>query len=92
MILGRALSISPQVLLLDEPTRGIDVGAKSEIYHLLRKLSDEGLTVIISSSDLQEVVGVADRVGVMFRGELKTILSNHEVTEENIMYYATGND
>ncbi|MDN3436840.1 sugar ABC transporter ATP-binding protein [Planococcus sp. APC 3900] len=92
VILGRALSIAPQVLLLDEPTRGIDVGAKSEIYHLLRKLSDEGLTVIISSSDLQEVVGVADRVGVMFRGELKTILTNHEVTEENIMYYATGND
>jgi len=91
VILGRALSIGPKVLLLDEPTRGIDIGAKSEIYHLLRKLSDEGLTVIISSSDLQEVVGVADRVGVMFRGELKTILTEKNVTEENIMYYATGN-
>ncbi|SDM37710.1 ribose transport system ATP-binding protein/D-xylose transport system ATP-binding protein [Psychrobacillus sp. OK028] len=92
VILGKAISIGPKVLLLDEPTRGIDVGAKAEIYHLLRKLSEEGLTVIISSSDLQEVIGVADRVGVMFRGELKTILTEKDVTEENIMYYATGND
>lgn len=92
VILGRAILLKPKLLLLDEPTRGIDVNAKSEIYHLLRKLTDEGVTVIISSSDLQEIIGISDRVGVLFRGKFKKILIKDEITEETIMHYATGNE
>ncbi len=92
VILARAIAITPKILLLDEPTRGIDVGAKAEIYNLLDQLTKEGMTVIISTSDLQEAIGIADRVGVMFRGSLQKILGSAELSEEKIMYYATGNE
>ncbi|VEF46591.1 ribose ABC transporter ATP-binding protein [Bacillus freudenreichii] len=91
VILARSIATHPKILLLDEPTRGIDVGAKAQIYQLLRQLSKEGVTVIISTSDLQEALGIADRVGVMFRGHLKKVLNPDELSEENVMYYATGN-
>lgn len=92
VILARSIANQPSILLLDEPTRGIDVGAKAEIYALLRRIASEGVTVIVSSSDLQEVIGLADRVGVMFRGRLQKILALPDLTEEKIMYYATGNE
>lgn len=92
VIFARSIAIQPNILLLDEPTRGIDVGAKAEIYQLLRQIAAEGVTVIVSSSDLQEVIGLADRVGVMFRGRLQKILCIPELTEEKVMYYATGNE
>ena len=91
VILARSIVTNPMILLLDEPTRGIDVGAKAEIYHLLRKITEKGVTIIVSSSDLQEVIGLADRVGVMFRGHLQKILNEPNFTEEKVMYYATGN-
>jgi len=89
-LLARATSSTPRVLLLDEPTRGIDVGAKADIYRLLRQLTDQGVTVIVSTSDLQEAVGIADRIGVMFRGRLLRVLEQ-DLTSERVMYYATGN-
>lgn len=92
VILSRMIAVTPKILLLDEPTRGIDVGAKAEIYNLLNQLTKEGMTVIISTSDLQEAIGIGDRVGVMFRGRLQKILSSAELSEEKIMYYATGNE
>ncbi|MFS0725744.1 sugar ABC transporter ATP-binding protein [Paenibacillus sp. 1P07SE] len=89
-LLARATSWTPRVLLLDEPTRGIDVGAKADIYRLLRQLTADGVTVIVSTSDLQEAVGIADRIGVMFRGRLLQVLEQ-DLTSERVMYYATGN-
>ncbi|WP_020619428.1 sugar ABC transporter ATP-binding protein [Paenibacillus daejeonensis] len=89
-LLARATSSTPRVLLLDEPTRGIDVGAKADIYRLLRQLTRDGVTVIVSTSDLQEAVGIADRIGVMFRGQLLQVMEQ-DFTSERVMYYATGN-
>ena len=91
VILARALALKPKFLLLEEPTRGIDVGAKAEIYKLLRELTNQGVTVIVSTSELPEAIGIADRIGVMFRGSLQKILHEDEMSEEKVMYYATGN-
>ncbi|KAA9026987.1 sugar ABC transporter ATP-binding protein [Niallia endozanthoxylica] len=91
VVLARALALNPKFLLLEEPTRGIDVGAKAEIYRLLRELAQQGVTVIVSTSELPEAIGIADRIGVMFRGHLQKVLDQAEMTEEKVMYYATGN-
>lgn len=91
VVLARALALKPKFLLLEEPTRGIDVGAKAEIYKLLRELTDQGVTVMVSTSELPEAIGIADRIGVMFRGGLQKILHEDEMSEEKVMYYATGN-
>jgi ribose transport system ATP-binding protein len=88
--LGKWLSLNPRILILDEPTRGIDVGSKSEIYKLIRKLADEGVAVMMVSSELEEVIGLADRVMVMHEGRCTGILDRDEISEENIMHLATG--
>ena len=85
VILGRWLSERVDVLLLDEPTRGVDVGAKSEIYQLVFKLAREGVAVVVVSSDLPEVLGLADRVGVMRHGRLAALLSREEATPERVL-------
>ena len=82
VILARALALKPKFLLLEEPTRGIDVGAKAEIYKLLRELTDQGVTVIVSTSELPEAIGIADRIGVMFRGNLQKILHEGEMLKK----------
>lgn len=79
------------VLIFDEPTRGIDVGAKEEIYGLLDQLADQGKTIIVISSDLPEVLRVADRIAVMNDGVLTTVMPNEGATQELIMEYATSN-
>ena len=90
-LLGRWLSIGPKIIIMDEPTRGIDVGAKSEIHNLLRKLAEEGVGVIIVSSELPEVIGVSDRVIVVHEGKLAGELTESTmITEENIMRLASG--
>ena len=85
VILGRWLSEEVKVLLLDEPTRGVDVGAKSEIYQLVFKLAREGVAVVVVSSDLPEVLGLSDRVGVMRQGRLAAILAREEATPERVL-------
>jgi ABC-type sugar transport system ATPase subunit len=90
VILAKWLNTKPKVLILDEPTRGIDVGAKVEIYNLLNKLVEEGVTVIIISSELPEVMGISDRILVMCEGEIVAELMRDEATKEQIMAYATG--
>ncbi|CDI02918.1 high-affinity D-ribose transport protein (ABC superfamily, atp_bind) [Candidatus Competibacter denitrificans Run_A_D11] len=90
VILAKWLNIKPKVLILDEPTRGIDVGAKVEIYNLLNKLVEEGVTVIIISSELPEVMGISDRILVMCEGEIVVELTREQATKELIMAYATG--
>ncbi|MBM7586045.1 ribose transport system ATP-binding protein [Bacillus pakistanensis] len=90
VVIARWLSIAPKVLLLDEPTRGVDIGAKTEIHKIISKLADEGLAVLMISSELPEVLGVSDRILVMNEGKLKGELSKEEANQERIMYLATG--
>jgi ABC-type sugar transport system ATPase subunit len=89
-ILARWLSLSPRVLLLDEPTRGVDVGAKEEIYTIIREMAAEGMGLIVVSSDLPEVIGISDRVCVMRQGRLVAELQGADIHEETIMMHATG--
>ncbi|MDB5037321.1 MAG: transporter related protein, partial [Bacteriovoracaceae bacterium] len=90
VIIGRWLSTQPKILLLDEPTRGIDVLAKAEIYHLIRQLVDQGLTLIIVSSELPEVVSLSDRVLVMREGNVAGILEGSAITQVGIMEKAAA--
>jgi ribose transport system ATP-binding protein len=90
VVLGKWLCRTPRVLLLDEPTRGIDVGAKSEIYRLMDQLAAQGLAILMISSDLEEILGMSDRVLVMHEGRLAGELARAAMTEEAIMHLATG--
>jgi ribose transport system ATP-binding protein len=78
------------VVIFDEPTRGIDVGSKSEIYKLMRGLSDAGIGVLMISSDMEEVIGVSDRIAVMREGRIAGFLARNEFSEENVMRLAVG--
>lgn len=91
-LLARWMGRPHRVMILDEPTRGLDVGAKREIYMLINRLVAEGVAVLMISSELPEVIGVADRIGVMHEGRLAGILENsaHRVTQEQIMRLAVG--
>ena len=88
--LAKWLALSPKVLILDEPTRGIDVGSKSEIYRLIRDLANAGVAVIMISSEMEEIIGLADRVLVMHEGRITGEPDRAEATEEKIMDLATG--
>ncbi len=90
VVIAKWLSIGPKVLLLDEPTRGVDIGAKTEIHKIINQLAEKGLAVLMISSELPEILGVSDRILVMHEGKLKVELSHEEATQEKIMYYATG--
>lgn len=90
VILARWLSTAPQVLILDEPTRGIDVGAKAEIYRLMGQLVQRGIGIILVSSELPEVLGLSDRVLVMHQGRLTAEFTRAEATQERVMRAATG--
>ena len=85
VVLSKALATEPEVLLMDEPTKGIDVGAKAELYDIMRKLADQGKGILCVSSELLEVLGLCDRILVMSKGRLVGELSNSEATEEKIM-------
>lgn len=90
VVLGKWLSLAPRVLLLDEPTRGIDVGAKEEIYQLMEKLAADGVAILFVSSEMEEVLGMSDRTLVMHEGCLTGELKRDELSEEAIMQLATG--
>jgi rhamnose transport system ATP-binding protein len=85
LVIGKWLHRRPRILLLDEPTRGIDLGAKQEIFQTIRSLTDEGMGVILVSSDLEEVVEHADRILVMARGKQIAMLEGHEPSVERIL-------
>jgi ribose transport system ATP-binding protein len=89
-IIARWLAAGSEILLFDEPTRGIDVGAKSEIYHLIEELAAEGRSIIVVSSELPEVMRVSDRVVVMRNGRIAGQLDRHELSEQNLVSYAVG--
>lgn len=90
VLLGKWLQTEPTVLLLDEPTRGVDVGAKREIHQLITRIRNDGIGVLCSSSDLEELLVVADRFLVMFRGRVVGQLSRAEATESRLSHLATG--
>ena len=90
VVLAKWMSLGPKVLLLDEPTRGIDVGSKSEIYEAIEKMAEEGAAVLFISSEMEEVLRVADRILVMHEGRLAGDLTGEDMTEERIMQLATG--
>ncbi len=90
VVLAKWLSMAPRALIFDEPTRGIDVGAKDEIYRLMRELSDHGAGILMISSDMEEVIGVSDRVAVMHEGRIAGFLERNELSEHNILSLAVG--
>jgi erythritol transport system ATP-binding protein len=85
VVIGKALMTGPKVLLMDEPSRGIDVGAKADVFRTMRRLAGEGLAILFSTSDLEEVMALSDRIAVMSNGRLVTILDRAEATEEAIV-------
>ena len=90
VVLGKWLAMGPKILILDEPTRGIDVGAKSEIYRHMADLASQGIAIIMVSSDMEEILGMSDRVVVMREKHIKGVLSRSELSQERIATLMTG--
>jgi ribose transport system ATP-binding protein len=90
VVLAKWLSMRPKVLIFDEPTRGVDVGAKQEIYEMLRRLTDAGAAILMISSDMEEVIGISDRIAVMHEGEISGFLDRSQFSEHNVLELAVG--
>ena len=90
IVIGKWLSMAPKVLIVDEPTRGIDVGSKSEIHNLIRDLASQGYAIIVISSEMPEVLRISDRVIAMFHGQIMREFSAQEVTEDNLVQAISG--
>ncbi|MCX8012756.1 MAG: ATP-binding cassette domain-containing protein, partial [Rectinema sp.] len=90
VLVARWLLTNPDILILDEPTRGIDVGAKAEIHTIITKLACEGKSIIMVSSEMPEILGMSDRILVMSRGEITAVLDRSEADQETIMRYAAA--
>ena len=88
--MSKSIDTHPQVLIVDEPTRGIDVSAKQEIYSFIHRLVQDNISCIFISSEMEELIGMCHRVVVMKDGEVTGILDGEQITEEEIMLYATG--
>lgn len=88
VVLGKWLLKNPQILFMDEPTKGIDVGAKAEIYNIMRELTKQGVSIIMASSDLPELVNVSDRILVLSSGKIQGELTGDRITQENVMHLA----
>ena len=92
VVLAKWLGTEPDILILDEPTRGVDIGAKKEIYTIINQLAESVVAILMISSELPEVIGMADRVLVMHEGRITGEVNKSNMTQENIMHYATGGD
>lgn len=90
VVLAKWLALNPRVLICDEPTRGVDVGAKREIYGILRGLADAGVAILMISSDMEEVIGVSDRIVVMHEGAISGMLERADFSEHNVLLHAVG--
>jgi ABC-type sugar transport system ATPase subunit len=90
VVIAKWLAANPRVLILDEPTRGVDIGAKVEVHRIVSELAASGLAIVMISSDLPEVLAMSDRVLVLHEGRLVAELSRAEATEERVMFAATG--
>jgi ABC-type sugar transport system ATPase subunit len=91
-VLGRWLARRPKVLILDEPTRGVDVGAKAEIYRLIAELAEEGIALLVISSEMPELLGLADRILVMAGGRVVAEMLREEASEERILSLAMADN
>lgn len=92
VVLGKCIMTRPRIMILDDPTRGIDVGTKHEIYELINQFTNDGMAVILISSELPEVIAMSDRVMVIENGEIKAILDEDDLTQEMIMSYSVGSN
>ena len=92
VIIARWLANNPDILIMDEPTRGIDVGAKYEIYKLMVELAKQGIAIVMISSELPEFIGMCDRAYVMYGGRITGELTREEMTQENIVMLSTGGE
>ncbi len=90
IVIAKWLTVQPRIMILDEPTRGIDIGAKNEIYTLINELAASGIGIIFISSELPEILRLCNRIAVMSQGKITAILSRAEASQELIMRYATG--
>lgn len=90
VLISKALTIRPKIVIMDEPTKGIDVGAKSEIYNMLRELAEKGVGVIVISSDMSEIIGLSDRVMIMHEGSLVGEAAGDNINEQYILHRASG--
>ena len=90
VIVARWLAENPKILIMDEPTRGIDVGAKAEIYELMNQLVEQGISIIMISSELPEIINMSDRIVVMREGTISKILYHEEASQDLIMKYAVN--
>jgi rhamnose transport system ATP-binding protein len=90
VVLAKWLAAGPRVLILDEPTRGIDIGAKVEVHRLISELAASGLAIILISSDLPEVLAMSDRIFVLHEGRITAEISRDQATQERVMFAATG--
>jgi len=90
LLMARWLMRKSDILIIDEPTRGVDVGAKSEIYELIRTMARNGTSIIVISSELPEIITLCDRTIVMWQGNLTGELAHADATEEKLMHFASG--
>jgi inositol transport system ATP-binding protein len=90
VVIAKWVARQPRILIVDEPTRGIDIGAKAEVHTLLNGLAEKGVAIIVVSSDLPEVLAISDRVVVLKEGRISTILTRTDATQESVMMAATG--
>jgi ribose transport system ATP-binding protein len=90
VVIAKWLSLDPDILIVQEPTNGVDVGAKAEIYEILRAMTARGKSILMISSELPELLLLADRIAVMYNGSIKEILHNKEATEDKIAALASG--
>jgi ribose transport system ATP-binding protein len=90
LALAKVLHPGPRIVVLDEPTRGVDVGAKRELYALIQRLAAQGLAVVVVSSELMELIGLCHRIAVMRAGRLQTVLDASQATEDLLIAHATG--
>ena len=88
--IAKWLAANPKIFILDEPTRGIDIGAKVEIYKMLNEIADRGVAVIVISSELPEIMGISDRILIMCEGAIVSEVTRDAASRETIMEYATG--
>ena len=90
VVFAKWIYTNPKILILDEPTRGVDIGAKKEIYTIINQLAAKGVAIIMVSSELPEVLGMSDRVMVVREGVVRGIINKEEANQENVMTLATG--
>jgi ribose transport system ATP-binding protein len=90
VVLAKWMAMAPKVFIFDEPTRGIDIGARSDFYHIMRRLADSGVLVLMVSSDMEEILGVCDRIAVMHEGDIAGVVDRDDFNEEVIMRLAVG--